>query len=42
MPYRKVGKNKYKRIGGKGKTYSYKQIVAIHFAKARRRRRKRH
>lgn len=37
MPYRKVGKNKYRR---KGRTYSLKQITAIHFNKLRRRRAK--
>jgi len=37
MPYRKVGKNRYRR---RGKIYTRKQIIAIHFAKLRRRKRK--
>jgi hypothetical protein len=38
MPYTKVGPNRYKRKGSRSKRrYTYKQLVAIHFAKQRRR-----
>ena len=37
VPYKKVGKNRYRRGG---KTYSLKQVQAIHFEKVRKKARK--